>query len=121
MLLKIIAGFFSGVIGGMGMGGGIVLIPVLTLLFNIEQKYAQGINLVSFIPAAIAALIVHIKNKNVDLKCAVNIALFGVGGSIIGFFIAKNISAFLLKKMFAVFLIFIGVKGFFSLKDKNSK
>lgn len=118
MFLKILAGFLSGVIGGMGMGGGIILIPVLTLLFGVEQKTAQGINLVSFIPAAIAALVIHIKNKNVDIKCAVSIAVFGVCGSVAGFFVAQNIPSDFLKRMFAIFLILIGIKEIFSIKHK---
>ena len=119
MLLKIISGAASGIIGGMGMGGGVVLIPVLTLLFGIEQKQAQGINLVSFIPTAVAALIIHLKNKRVDIKCAATMAVFGVLGGILGFFLARNLSAELLRKMFAIFLILIGIKEFLTLKKKN--
>ena len=65
MLVSII-GFFAGIIGGMGMGGGTILIPALVLLANIDPKLAQSINLISSIPMTIVALFIHVKNKNVE-------------------------------------------------------
>ena len=49
----IIAGIASGVIAGMGMGGGTLLIPALTLLLGVAQRGAQGVNMLSFLPAAV--------------------------------------------------------------------
>ena len=43
-ILYLLAGFFSGMLGGMGMGGGTVLIPALTILFRVEQHIAQATN-----------------------------------------------------------------------------
>lgn len=62
-MLTVIIGFLSGIISGMGIGGGAILIPALILTYGIEQKLAQGINLVYFLPTAVIALIVHIKKK----------------------------------------------------------
>ena len=76
MLLTVLAGFFSGIIGGMGIGGGAILIPVLTVLLGIGQKQAQCANLIYFIPTAIAALSVHIKKKSVDFKVRSTIKLW---------------------------------------------
>ena len=59
-------GFFAGIIGGMGMGGGTLLIPILTIFLSFEQKNAQAINLLVFIPMAIVALIIHFKNLKVN-------------------------------------------------------
>ena len=52
----------GGIIGGMGMGGGTLLIPLLTLAAGVEQHLAQAINLMSFVPMSIVALIIHKKN-----------------------------------------------------------
>ena len=82
MLVGII-GFFAGIIGGMGMGGGTILIPALVLFANIDPKLAQSINLMSSIPMTIAALIIHIKNKNVEFSLVVPIALFGIVAAIL--------------------------------------
>ena len=75
--MSVVIGFLSGIISGMGIGGGAILIPALTLFYGIEQKLAQGINLVYFLPTAIIALVIHIKNKSADLKVAAIIGLCG--------------------------------------------
>ena len=59
-LLLILCGFAGGLLGGMGMGGGTALIPLLTL-FGVGQAAAQGVNLLSFLPMAARALAVHAK------------------------------------------------------------
>ena len=65
IILLAVSGIAAGVLGGMGMGGGTILIPLLTIFFNVGQKEAQAINLVSFIPMAMVSLVIHIKNKRV--------------------------------------------------------
>ena len=113
MIITILAGFFSGIISGMGIGGGAILIPVLTAFMGIEQKVAQCVNLVYFIPTAVTALIIHIRNKSVDLKTALFVTGFGVVGAVIGSFLAIWISGGLLRKLFAIFLFAIGINQFF--------
>ena len=108
MLLAII-GFFAGIIGGMGMGGGTVLIPALILFAHVDPKIAQSINLLSSIPMTIFALIIHIRNKNVVFSLVIPIALFGVLGAICGSFVANYISSQILKKVFGAFLLIIGI------------
>ena len=48
VFLEIIIGILGGIIGGMGMGGGTLTIPLLTIFLNYEQLKAQGINLIRF-------------------------------------------------------------------------
>ncbi len=60
--LLVLFGFLSGILGGMGMGGGTLLVPLLSFL-DIPQKTIQAINLFSFLPMCAAALCVHAKNK----------------------------------------------------------
>jgi len=105
----ILAGVVSGVIGGMGMGGGTLLIPILTIFLSFEQKNAQAINLLVFIPMAIVALIIHIKNKLVDLKVGVPIICSGVIFSIAGSMLAGLLGNEILQKIFGVFLLGIGI------------
>ena len=62
----IITGFLSGIIGGMGIGGGTILIPIMTIFLGFDQKTAQAVNLIYFIPTAITALTIHIKNKQIE-------------------------------------------------------
>ena len=55
-----ILGFFSGIIGGMGMGGGTILIPALILFAHIDPKIAQSVNLLSSIPMTIFCRLFHL-------------------------------------------------------------
>jgi uncharacterized membrane protein YfcA len=105
----ILAGVVSGVVGGMGMGGGTLLIPILTIFLTFEQKNAQAINLLVFIPMALVALIIHIKNKLVDLKVGVPIICSGVIFSIGGSMLAGLLGNKILQKIFGVFLLGIGI------------
>ena len=108
MIGNIITGFFSGIISGMGIGGGAILIPALTLLQNISQQMSQGINLVYFIPTAIISLFVHIKNKRVEIKTAIIIGISGLVGAVGGSMMMVRLSEGLLGKLFGGFLFFIG-------------
>lgn len=102
-------GVFSGIISGMGIGGGAILIPALIIFTNLPQQEIQGINLIVFIPVSIAALIVHIKEKNIDFKLAFWIIVSGILGAIIGSNLALKINSNTLRKFFAIFLLFIGI------------
>lgn len=64
----ILGGLVGGIIGGMGMGGGTLLIPILTIFLGIEQKNAQAINLIAFIPMAVIVTAINIKRKDIDLS-----------------------------------------------------
>ena len=108
-MLFTIIGFFAGIIGGMGMGGGTILIPALILFAHIDPKIAQSVNLLSSKPMTIFALIIHIRNKNVVFSLVIPIALFGVLGAICGSFVATYISSKVLKKVFGVFLLIVGI------------
>ena len=118
-MFTVIAGFFSGVISGMGIGGGAILIPALLLTENISQQTAQGLNLTYFIPTAVVALFVHIKNKNVEMRTAAVIGGFGIIGSVVGSFFAISLDGGILRRMFGVFLLFVGFYEIF--KGYNTK
>ena len=108
-MLFTIIGFFAGIIGGMGMGGGTILIPALILFAHIDPKIAQSVNLLSSIPMTIFALIIHIRNKNVVFSLVLPIAFFGVLGALCGSFVATYISSKVLKKVFGVFVLIVGI------------
>ncbi|KHO62296.1 MULTISPECIES: sulfite exporter TauE/SafE family protein [Thermoanaerobacter] len=111
-------GLFSGIVGGMGIGGGTILIPALTIFIGTEQHIAQSVNLFSFIPTAIIALIYHFKSKNIKYKIILLIIIGGMIGSFVGAIIAVITKAFILKKIFAVFLFCMGIYEFFSKPRK---
>lgn len=116
MIVELISGFLSGIISGMGIGGGTILIPALTMFLNVNQHVAQGVNLLYFIPTAAIALFIHKKNNVLKLRLSVPIILFGIIGAALGAWIALNLDASLLRRLFGIFLFLMGsyeiYKGF---------
>ncbi len=109
----------SGIITGFGVGGGTLLILYLTLFRGFSQVSAQGINLVYFIPCAVSALISHIKNKRVDVKCAIYCGISGAVSSFASSFFATGIKETHLSRAFGYFLIFIGISEAFRIFKKK--
>lgn len=99
----------SGVFAGMGMGGGTFLIPLITLLMNVEQEIAQCINLLVFIPMAIVDIIIYSKKKMIDFKNWWIISVPAVIVSSVGAIVAFKLSAKVLKIIFGSFIGLIGV------------
>ena len=114
IILLAVSGIAAGVLGGMGMGGGTILIPLLTIFFNVGQKEAQAINLVSFIPMAIVSLAIHIKNKRVKKEGLLWIIVPAVLTSVGGGFAAQAVNGEVLKRIFGGFLLLLSVVQFFS-------
>ena len=116
-----LAGIVGGLLGGMGMGGGTLLIPILTFLFDIAQKNAQAINLICFIPMAIIALIIHAKNGLLKFKGLLPLVISAVGSSIGAVFLLKLIERDLQTKLFGGFLIFLALSRFYNLIKKSKQ
>ncbi len=114
IILLALSGIAAGILGGMGMGGGTILIPLLTIFFNVGQKEAQAINLVSFIPMAIVSLAIHIKNKRVKKEGLLWIIVPAVLTSVGGGFAAQAVNGEVLKRIFGGFLLLLSVVQFFS-------
>ncbi|MBQ8444687.1 MAG: sulfite exporter TauE/SafE family protein [Clostridia bacterium] len=109
IILNIVFGIISGVFGGLGMGGGTLLIPLLTIFLGFEQKLAQGINLLSFLVMAIFSLIIHFKHGYVCTKGIWPLIVFGVVFSIIGAFLMAYVPTKLLRQLFGGFLCLLSI------------
>lgn len=92
----------------MGIGGGAVLIPALTLFAGSNQHTAQSINLISFIPVATIALIIHYRKKNLNISISFSLVLSGLAGSLVGSGLAVKLPAEVLSRLFGVFLFIMG-------------
>lgn len=115
-ILYIILGFIAGILGGIfGIGGGIVLIPALVLLFGLTQHQAQGTTLALMVPPiGLLAALRYYQAGNVKLGVAGFICLGFFVGGLIGANLVQNLSDPLLKKIFALFLFFVSLRMFFS-------
>lgn len=109
MLWYVVAGIAGGLIGGMGMGGGTLLIPILTLLLSVGQLEAQAINLIVFIPMAIVTLFIHVKNKLVDFKKLLFSLPLAIALAVVGALLVKKIDESILRTTFGVFMLIVGI------------
>lgn len=106
--IGLLAGFLSGLIG---IGGGIVIVPVLVYFFSMNQKTAQGTTLFMFLlPIGILGVYNYHKAGHVDFKTAAIMGITFVLGSYLGSRTAISIDTKLVKQIFAVSIILIGIK-----------
>lgn len=111
----ILIGTFSGIFSGIGMGGGTILIFLLTTFAGLEQHIAQATNLIYFVPTAISAIIVNYRDKNIDTKLAKYISIYGIIGAIIGALISINLDVQKLRKFYGIFLAIIAIHEIYTL------
>ena len=117
----VLAGVLSGIFGGLGMGGGTLLIPILTIFLNFDQKLAQGINLISFLVMALFSLYIHHKNGYIVTNHIFYIIIPGVLFSVLGAFLMSLTSSKILKIIFGVFLIILSIVEFIKVFKKDSR
>ena len=121
IMWEILMGIVSGIVTGIGMGGGTILILLLSIIWKYDQHIAQATNLIFFIPTSIISIIVNLKEKNINIKLAVILSVSGIIGAIIGAYIGINIDVNKLKKCFAMFLIIIAIHEVYSLYNEYIK
>lgn len=107
----LVTGLLAGTFGGMfGVGGGIILIPLLTAWLGATQHRAHGTSLAVTGITALASLAIYAVNHNVEWRTA---ALVGIGSALTaryGARFASRVSAPNLKRAFAVFLLLVGMR-----------
>ncbi len=91
------------------MGGGTLLIPLLTLATGTEQHVAQAINLIAFIPMSVVALIIHARNKLLDCKYLLWVALPAVAASVPASLLIRKVGGGKLSAFFGWLLVILGV------------
>lgn len=118
----VILGLCAGIIsGGLGIGGGIIIVPALVLIFSFGQKSAQGMALAVMVPMALLGAFRYWDNPKIpiDLGVVVLVICGTLAGTLIGTEIASRLPALTLRKLFAVLLIIIAVRMLLPDKSKN--
>ncbi|MCX4372276.1 MAG: sulfite exporter TauE/SafE family protein [Dysosmobacter sp.] len=108
-LIPFLCGLGASIISAWGVGGGTLLLLVMTLFLGVDQRTAQGINLLFFLPTAASALICHARGGYLDkptLKAAVP---FAVAAALMGAWISNAVDVEALRKPFGIYLLFSGV------------
>ena len=100
---------FSGVVAGMGMGGGTLLLPLLTLFMHTPQHVAQGVNLTVFVPMAVIVIIIFTKKKIIDYNKGLYLALTTIIVSALVAILAVEVKWKILSIIYGVFIGLIGI------------
>ena len=121
-IIALSAGVLAGILGGMGLGGGTVLIPLLTLWAGIEQQDAQGANLIAYVPTAIIALILSSRSRLLRTKGTGHLILPAIIAALIASATIARIDGEYLRLAFALFLTSIGIYSLFdTLRQERKK
>jgi len=104
-------GVLAGVTSGLlGVGGGTVIVPFLTLAVGLSQHAAEATSLLVILPTAIAASFV-LRHRGVgDLGLALRLGLYGAVGSVLGALLALALPASTLRIVFAIFVGLVGLR-----------
>ena len=103
------AGFLSGTIG---VGGGLLFVPTMTVGFRVSQAVAQGTSLVAIVPTAIVGGFTHIREGNVVIRAALWMGGGGVVGAVIGALVAVEVPGPILARVWGGFLVFSALRLF---------
>ncbi|NLF38475.1 sulfite exporter TauE/SafE family protein [bacterium] len=115
-LWYVLAGLSSGTLGAMlGVGGGIIMVPLLGLAFGFSQKSAQGMSLAVMVPMALVGAIRYkISGKiEMDMVAIAFLACGSIAGAFLGSHIVTIVSGSVLRKIFAVVMMIVAVKMYF--------
>ena len=105
--LLIVSSIFAGFLGSLlGLGGGIIIVPVLTLALGIDIRYAIAASLISIVATSSGAAASFLKDHLTNLRLAVLLEVGTVCGAIVGFLLAKSINSQYLFILFGFFLLF---------------
>lgn len=113
--LFIVLGVFAGLVSGtLGLGGGIVFIPALVLLWGFGQKTAQGTALAVMVPMTLLGALRYWRNPEVDMSLTIIllIVLGALVGVLAGTELASRLPNQVLKKVFSIFLVIVAVRMF---------
>lgn len=107
LLVGLGAGLLSAV---MGVGGGVVLVPALVLLFGFNQQLAEGTSLAIIVPTAIAGSVQHGRSGLTDWRTGAIVGAGGIVGALVGSQLAHVLDAAVLQRLFAVLLLGTGIQ-----------
>ena len=116
-ILPLLVGAGTGILSAWGVGGGTLLLLIMTLFLDVEPTLAQGINLLYFLPTAATGLFYHRKNGLLDAPAIKTAAPWGAAAAILGAVIATTVDTAILRRPFGVYLIIMGLTTLFS-KEK---
>ena len=118
VLIGLIGGLLS---GAFGIGGGIIMVPLLVTLANMDQRRAAATSLVAIVPTSIVGSLTYFANGQVDLIAGVIVAAGAVTGAVIGSALLRKIPLLWLRWMFIVLLVAVAVRLLFIVPERTDQ
>ncbi len=110
----VVAGLAAGLLSGLlGVGGGVILVPVFVYLLKMDIHLAIGTSLAVIIPTALMGTFKHYLQHSVDGKVFLIVSVFAILGAFYGVHISLGLTGPTLKKLFAIFLFFLSLYMYF--------
>lgn len=107
----VLVGFAAGSLASsLGIGGGLVFVPALAVIFSFSQHLAQGTSLAVIVPTVLVGAVTHARAGRVDFKLAAAIGCGGVAGGLLGGWLAQDIDETLLRRLFSVLLLITAMR-----------
>lgn len=116
VVLGLVAGALSAL---MGVGGGVIMVPAMVLLFGFTQHVAEATSLLIIIPTATIGALRHAKNNYTDWRMGLSLGLGGIAGAAAGASVALQLDADLLQRLFAGFLLLTGIHLLWSARPRK--
>lgn len=111
LLKQIVTGIFSGFISGLfAAGGGMIVVPALIHIFNLEDSEARATSIFAILPMVITSGIFYYKSNYIDWNIGIKCAIGGIVGGFIGAKLLKKLSSKVLRILFIIFLLYTSVK-----------
>ncbi|KUF08280.1 sulfite exporter TauE/SafE family protein [Leucobacter sp. G161] len=121
MLVLALLGALTGMLSGLfGIGGGVVLVPLLTIFLGYQQRLAAGTSVAAILPAAIVGGIGYGIQGNVDWIAALLLAIGIVVGAQIGSYLLAKVPTAALRWLFMVFLLGVVVSLWFVVPQREA-
>ena len=107
-------GFASGIFAGMGMGGGTFLVPLLSLVFGVEQIFCQSTNVICFLLLAAVCFVIYAIKKMLDYRVILSVGIPAAIIAGLACVFSLRIHSNVLKIIFGAFIILVGLIMFFT-------
>ena len=119
-LIPLVCGLGAGILSAWGVGGGTLLLLIMTLLLGVEQRTAQAVNLLFFLPTAASALVCHAKSGCLDKPTLRSAIPWAVTAAVAGAWIATAVDPEMLRRPFGVYLLLSGVSLVWPRRGKHA-
>ncbi|ANZ57893.1 permease [Fructilactobacillus lindneri] len=120
ILIMLFVGVFVGILGSiLGIGGGMIITPVLTLGFGLDIKYAIGASIIAVIATSSGATIAYLKDNVLNLRVAMFLEIATSIGAIVGALLTGVVNPIFLYIMFGLLLFFSGANMIRKLRGKQ--